>query len=108
MPLATGVLTQPFTGSHVSVVQTLLSLQLSGVPAMHVPLRQLSAPLQTVPSRHAVPFSTGEVVQPDEGLQPSVVQGLLSLQTSGVPVRQVPPRHVSGPLQTLPSLHEEP
>ena len=41
-----------------SVVHALPSLQLSGVPAVHVPLWQVSFPLHTVASAHEVPFVT--------------------------------------------------
>jgi hypothetical protein len=108
VPLATGVFEQPKTGLQASVVQTLLSLQLSGVPAVQVPPWQVSAPLQTLLSRHAVPLSTAVLAQPDSGLQVSVVQTLLSLQLSAVPAAHAPLWHVSAPLQTLPSLHAVP
>jgi hypothetical protein len=38
VPLETAVLTHPVAGLQVSVVHTLLSLQLGAVPAVHVPL----------------------------------------------------------------------
>jgi hypothetical protein len=108
VPLATGVFEQPKTGLQESVVQTLLSLQLSAVPAVHTPAWQLSAPLQTLPSRHAVPLSTAVLPQPVTGLQASVVQTLPSLQLSAVPGVHAPLWHVSAPLQTLPSEHAVP
>jgi hypothetical protein len=64
--------------------------------------------LQALPSEHEVPFVTAVAVQPLAGLHESVVHGLPSLQTSGVPAAQVPLWHVSSPLQGLPSLQEEP
>ena len=90
VPFATEVFWQPRTGSQLSVVQGLLSLQLSGVPAVHVPFWQVSVPLQTVASGQAVPFATATLRQPSTGSQLSVVHGLLSLQLSGVPAVQVP------------------
>jgi hypothetical protein len=66
------------------------SLQLSAVPAVHVPPWQVSPPLQTLPSLHEVPFSTGVLAQPVTGSQLSVVQTLPSLQLSGVPAPQAP------------------
>ena len=46
---------------------------------------------------------------PVAGAQESVVQGLLSLTTGGVPAVQVPlALHVSAPLQALPSLQDVP
>jgi hypothetical protein len=86
-----GVNWQPLTALQVSVVHALLSLQTSAVPAPQLPLWHVSAPLQTFASAHAVPFVTGVVVHPKEGLQPSVVQTFPSLQTRGVPPVQVPP-----------------
>jgi len=72
------------------VVHALLSPQLSGVPAVQVPLWQVSVPLQALVSAHVVPFSTGVFTQPDAGLQLSVVQMLLSLQLRAVPAVQMP------------------
>jgi hypothetical protein len=103
-----GVFTQPERTLHESVVQALLSLQLSGVPAVQLPDWQVSAPLQTFPSAQAVPFATGVVVHPVAGTQLSVVQTLPSLQTSGVPALHAPPWQVSAPLQALPSVHDVP
>jgi len=40
------------------VVQGLLSLQLSAVPAVQAPAWQVSTPLHTFPSLHDVPFAT--------------------------------------------------
>jgi hypothetical protein len=99
---------QPLTGAQPSVVQGLASLQERGVPAVQTPLWQISAPLHTLPSAHEVPFSSGIVVQPKTGLQPSVVQGLASLQPSAAPAVQTPLWQVSLPLQTLASAHEVP
>jgi hypothetical protein len=59
--------------------------------------------LHTVPSAHAVPFSTGVVWQPLAGLQLSVVHTFPSLHVSGVPAVQLPLWHVSAPLHTVPS-----
>jgi hypothetical protein len=103
VPFASGVFVHPVTGSQASVVHTFASLQVRGVPAVQVPLWQTSLPLQTVPSPHAVPFSTGVCEQPTTGSQLSVVQTLLSLQLRAVPAVHVPLWQVSAPLQTLPS-----
>src|SRR4029450_5260599 len=43
---------------------------------------------------------------PDAGAQLSMVQGSPSSQSSGVPAVQTPARHVSTPLQMLPSPHD--
>jgi hypothetical protein len=108
VPFATGVVVQPVDALQPSVVHGLPSLQTSGVPAVHEPLWQVSAPLQAFPSEHVVPFATGVVVQPDAALHPSVVHGLPSLHVSGVPAVHVPLWHVSAPLQAFPSEHDEP
>jgi hypothetical protein len=52
--------TQPVDALHESVVHTLLSLQVSGVPAVQTPVWQTSAPLHTVESAQEVPFATFE------------------------------------------------
>jgi hypothetical protein len=91
VPFSTGVVEQPKVGLQLSEVQTLPSLQLSAVPAVHVPPWQVSPPLQTLPSLHEVPFSTAVLAQPVTGLQLSEVQMLPSLQLSGVPAPQAPP-----------------
>jgi hypothetical protein len=103
VPLSTALLEQPLTGSQLSAVQTLLSLQLSAVPAAQVPAWHVSFPLHTLPSGQAVPFETGVLEQPNTGSQESVVQTLLSLQLSGVAGVQVPLWQVSLPLQIFPS-----
>jgi len=56
VPFASTVCRHPLSGSQVSVVHGLLSLQLSAVPAMQAPAWQVSAPLHTLPSLHEVPF----------------------------------------------------
>ena len=89
-------------------MQTLPSLQLSGVPAVHAPLWQVSAPLQTLPSVQGVPFRTAVFVQPVAGLQVSVVHTFESLQLGAVPAAQPPFWQVSAPLHALPSLQAVP
>jgi hypothetical protein len=103
VPFSTGAVAQPNTGSQVSVVHTLASLQLSARPATQKDPRQVSLPLHTLPSGHGVPPGTVTKAQPLAGLQPSVVQALPSLQTSGVPPLHVPLWQLSAPLQALPS-----
>jgi hypothetical protein len=93
---------------HVSVVHGFESLQLSAVPAVQVPVWQVSAPLQALPSEHDVPFETFACPQPLTALQVSVVHRLESSQLSAVPGVQAPPWHVSEPLQTLPSAQGDP
>ena len=57
---------------------------------------------------HAVQPRITLWVQPVLELQPSLVQGLPSLQLSAVPAVHAPPWQVSAPLQTLPSLQAVP
>jgi len=108
VPFRTDGFWQPKVGLQESVVQTLPSLQLRAVPAVQVPLWQVSAPLQTLPSLQVVPLSTGAFWQPVPPLQLSVVQTLPSLQLRAVPAVQTPLWHVSAPLQTFPSEHDVP
>jgi hypothetical protein len=63
--------------------------------------------VQALPSVHAVPLATFEIVQPDAGLQPSVVHWLPSSQMMPLPV-QAPETHWSPLLQALPSLQGRP
>jgi hypothetical protein len=107
-PFGSAVFAQPVTALHESLVQTLLSLQLSAAPAVQVPPWQVSAPLQTLPSLQAVPLSTGMWPQPKVGSQVSVVQTFESLQSRGLPAEQVPLWQVSVPLQALVSAHAVP
>jgi hypothetical protein len=93
---------------QLSVVHGLLSLQLSAVPLRQTPAWQVSAPLHALPSPHDAPFARAVWVQPNVALQPSVVHGLLSLQSRAAPALQVPAWQVSAPLQTLPSPHGTP
>ena len=85
----TGSWTQPVARSHDSVVHALLSSQSGGGPPTQEPPEHLSAVVQALPSsQDTVLF---ECVQPVAGLQPSVVQTLLSLQSGGGPPAQLPP-----------------
>src|ERR1041384_4326222 len=108
VPLATDVCWQPRTGSQESVVQTFLWWHVSGEPAVQLPFWQVSVPLQTLASPHAVPFSAAMCVQPKTGSQASVVQALPSSQLSVVPPVHVPFWQVSAPLQTVPSAQAVP
>src|SRR5438093_1979472 len=96
---------QPVIGSQASIAP---ALQLGGVPGVHTPDWQVSAPLQTLASAHDVPFATAVRRQPAFGSQVSVVHGLLSAQLTGVPGWQTPAWQTSTPLQRLPSLHDAP
>jgi hypothetical protein len=108
VPLATLLAVHPVAGLQLSVVQGLPSLHVSGVPAVQAPLWHVSAPLQRLPSGHAVPLVTLLWVHPVLALQPSVVQAFESLQLSGVPAVHTPVWQVSSPLQTVASAQDEP
>jgi hypothetical protein len=87
----------------VSVVQTLLSLQITGVPGLQVPPPQVSPAVQALLSEQG--FVLFVYTQPVPGSHVSVVQTLLSSQTTGVPGWQEPPPHVSFAVQAFPSSH---
>ena len=95
---------------QMSFVHGLLSLQSGATPATQPPLPlQVSTPLQALPSEHTVPTERFVNTQPEAALQVSEVQGLPSLQTSGVPAAQVPAAvQISLPLQASPSEQERP
>jgi len=59
-------------------------------------------PLHTLTSLHDCPFGTGVKLQPDVGLQESLVQGLPSSQGRGS-LRQALPTHRSFTVQALAS-----
>jgi hypothetical protein len=68
----------------------------------------VDTPAQTFPP-HVVPAATGVCVTPLIESHASVVHTLPSSIGSGVPAVHVPePLHVSAPLQTFPSEHDEP
>src|SRR3989454_1068824 len=85
VPFASAVCRHPLTGSQVSVVHGLLSLQLWSYPPGHPPAWHFSPPLPASPSLHEVPFGSAVCWHPATGSQLSVVQGLLSLQLSPPP-----------------------
>jgi hypothetical protein len=82
------------------------SLHASGAPATQVPPAQVSPVVQAFPSLQGAVLLVN--TQPLPGLQLSVVQTLLSLQTTGVPGLQMPPLQVSPVVQALPSLQAAP
>ena len=120
----------PVAALQLSVVHGLLSLQVSGDPAMQPDVGlQLSTPLQTSSSLHtrgapgmhdppphvsptvqALPSLQGLVLlaekQPVDGLHVSLVHALWSSQSGAVPDAQSPaPSQFSRPLHALPSEH---
>src|SRR2546428_410187 len=98
------VISEAVASSQASVVRTLPSSQLSGVPGLQVPPPHTSWPLQTVLSSQEAVLLVWK--QPLTALQASSVQTLLSSQLSGVPGLQVPPPHTSWPLQAVLSSQE--
>jgi hypothetical protein len=96
------VKTQPVAGAHVSVVQTLLSLHTVGAPGLQVPPPQTSPVVHALPSLHELVLFTN--MHPEAKLQMSLVHGLPSLQTTGVPATHAPPLQKSLVEQALPSM----
>jgi hypothetical protein len=90
---------QPVAGLHVSVVQTLPSLQTTPAPAWHVPPPQVSPDVQAFPSSQAIVLFVK--THPVAGLHESVVQALPSSQAIAVPPHAPPP-------QTSPDVHAFP
>ena len=72
-----------------------------GVPGRQVPMAQKSPVVHALPSSQA--FALFMKTQPVAGLQPSVVQALLSLHTRDAPGWQVPPEQLSPTVQASPS-----
>jgi hypothetical protein len=93
----------PVAGRQVSVVHTFPSLQTRAGPAVQVPPAQVSLVVHALPSVQ-LPLC-GAKTHPEAGLQESAVQGLLSVQTTGVAPAHVPAEHASCWVQALPSLH---
>jgi len=75
--------TQPVDGAQLSVVQTLLSLQLGSGPPTQIPALQVSPVVQALPSLHDTLLFVW-MHAPVSGLQLSVVQTLLSSQFTPV------------------------
>jgi hypothetical protein len=93
----------PVAPSQLSVVQGLLSSQDLALPAWQAPYKQTSPVVQALPSSQLALLLV--LVQlPVVVSQPSVVQGLLSLQTLALPGWQLPPKQLSLVVQALPSL----
>jgi hypothetical protein len=95
------VKTQPVAGLQVSVVHPLASLQITGVAPAQLPPPHTSPVVQAFPSSQA--FVLFVKTQPVAGLHVSVVQTLLSSQTTGEAPAQLPPPHTSLVVQAFPS-----
>jgi glyoxylate utilization-related uncharacterized protein len=89
-------------GLQVSVVQGLLSLQVSAAPPAHTPAEHASLVVQAFPSLHGATLLV--CVQPVTGLQASSVQTLASSQFGAAPPTHTPAEQVSLVVQVLPSL----
>ena len=100
------VCVQPLAGTQASVVHGLPSSQLGAAPPTHVPPLHWSFNVQAELSSHAIVLLL--CVHPLAGLQLSVVQTLLSSQSSVLPGMQLPPEQVSVVLHALPSVHAAP
>src|SRR5262245_18069476 len=74
----------PVEGAQESLVQGLLSSQLTGRPGRQRPPWQVSRPSHSVALSHDVPSAAGPCTH-EPPLLESVVQGSLSLQSMGVP-----------------------
>ena len=95
------VLTQPVVVLHESLVQPLVSLQLSNVPGLQTPVLHTSFWLQALLSEHGATLLTN--AQPLAGLQVSLVHGLPSLQVTAAPPAHAPVLQASPPVQALAS-----
>jgi hypothetical protein len=93
---------QPLSGSQVSVVHVLLSLQVSGLLPTHFPAVHLSVWVQTEPSLQGAVL-LAKTHSPLAGLHESSVQGLLSRQTLGGPDWHLPATQMSPAVHLLPS-----
>ncbi len=91
--------TQPISGSHASVVQTLPSSQTLAAPPKQAPFLQVSLPVHTLPSSQPAAFLTK--TQPLTGSQASSVHGLPSLHTTALPALHSPAPHTSAWVQAL-------
>jgi hypothetical protein len=100
---------QPSILSQPSAVHASPSSQSRGDVAWQLPApSQKSDSVQRFESLHEVPEGALLVVQPVAGLQLSVVQSLVSLQTIGSPMQLPAPLQESDWVQRLESLHEVP
>ena len=98
----------PLAVSHESMVHASLSSHATGLAPMQAPAVQVSTVVQELPSLHGRPLVPGVTAQlPVEAVQVSLVQGLLSLQTTAVP-KQTPDLQVSALVHRLLSLQAVP
>ena len=95
----------PVLASQPSTVQGLLSSQFVGVPALHRPATQVSPTVHALPSSQLSAWAVW--VQPLARSQASAVQGLASLQSTGLPT-QNPSLQPSLSVHAVPSLQAKP
>ena len=107
VPLVLAVKAQPLPSTHTSSVQTLLSLQTTGVDDLHVPFAHASLVVQTSPSLHARPSLAALNLQPKPNTHTSLVHGLPSLQKTWLPTHP-PLVQTSLLVHELPSSQETP
>jgi hypothetical protein len=80
--------------------------QTTGSPT-HSPASQASGSVQGLPSLHVFPLLLGVWVQPSAASQASAVQGLSSLQPTGLPPWHTPAKQVCPAVHSVPVLHGE-
>jgi hypothetical protein len=87
-----------------------LAMQVTGVPGLHVPAWQVSAPLQALPSPQEDPLGlAGFVHCPVEASHvPGLWHSSLATHVTGVPGVQAPAWQTSAPLHASLSAQEEP
>jgi hypothetical protein len=98
-----GEKTHPASGSHVSLVHGLLSLQRSALAPTQVPPAQSSTWVQALSSLQGLVLFVN--TQPCAGRHASSVQGLPSAQASAAPPAQTPAAQASSVVQASPSSH---
>ncbi len=95
----------PVEAMQASVVQALLSSQLTAMPTQ-APLTQVSPMLQALPSSHVTPFAAAtELHLPLVGSQLSTVHEFPSSHTAAAPGAHLPLTHTSLIVHRLPSSH---
>jgi len=109
-PPVIGALLHPLTVLQLSMVQTLLSSQLSGGPLVQTPVWQVSVCVQASPSVHAVPSALAGFEQvPVAGLQtPTLWHWSDAVHVTELPPVQMPVWQVSVCVQASPSVQAEP
>jgi hypothetical protein len=108
---ARGVVHAPLVGLHVPTAwQGSVGAHDTGVPATHVPLRQLSPWVHALSSLQAVPSGASgfEHVPLDGSHEPATWQALDAVQVTAVPEAHEPAWHASPTVHAFPSEHAVP